>query len=312
MKTFWGTVFSIPFLFLFGGKLLGFEHDPGPVDIVYISACGILESEPITADVPTIRYTLRTQRASLQLDIAHSDALVEAADRFHTQRVFIQGALTIHAHLQKTEQTAAPSKSSHSPRPVPSDVVDASTSTHSPATPTSVLEHATVRVDGIRLLKPEQQCTPQQLGFQSVPDPSGVQLYCVSEAETTVFIPSGSGIGRCIIQRQTPEWPKTVLVRLELKGLESFKVQVPQADDPAFTVEWSVASSGDFSQRVVLWEQGKEVLLHSDSPYFTVVRVASQSRSIPLESGYFLVSVPPQLLQGNPERIELQWIDFYR
>jgi|GEM_PF-6412402 len=310
MQLFWTAVFSVPLLI--GGRLLGCEHDPGSADIVYISACGILASEPIAPDGLAVRYSLHTEGASLQLDLAHSEALLHAAERFSKQRVFIQGALTTYAKPEKPGQAVEPSRSSPSLRPIPSDDADTSSSTHSPATPTNGPEYGTVRVDGIRLLKPEQQCAPQQLGFQSVPAPSEVQLYYVSEAETTVLIPSGSAIGRCMIRRQTLEWPKTVLVRLELKGLESFKVQVPQADDRALAVEWCVASSGDFSQRVVLWERGKEVPLDSDSPFYTVVRVASQGRSIPLESGYFLVSIPPQLLKGNPERIELQWIDFYR
>lgn len=102
-------------------------------------------------------------------------------------------------------------------------------------------------------------------------------------------------------------WPKKVLVRLHLSGLESFKVA-----NENVAVEWSVASNSEHEQSTSLKDDIRFVDIEKDSPYFTEVRIVGKEKTIPLNDGYFEVPMPVKLLEGNPETITLKWIDFYR
>ena len=107
--------------------------------------------------------------------------------------------------------------------------------------------------------------------------------------------------------RESISWPKSIVVRLHLKGLESFKTTVGDT-----AVEWSVSSTGSHTKRVSLHKGGDESTLDETSPYYSEVRIAGGNVKIPLQSGYFEVALPAKLFEGNPDEITLRWIDFYR
>lgn len=127
-----------------------------------------------------------------------------------------------------------------------------------------------------------------------------------AEGDATILdITSEFGIDKASVTRLTDEWPKSIVVRLHLKGLESFK-----ASNEDVTVEWAVGSDGD--SRVTLWKGKEEIPLDRDSPYFTQGRVVGGDGKVPLKDGYFEVPLPAKLFEDKLKEVKLHWIDFYR
>jgi hypothetical protein len=130
----------------------------------------------------------------------------------------------------------------------------------------------------------------------------------LSEPQTTIVdIHSGFGIDTATIKRESISWPESILVRLHLKGLESFKARAGVS-----AVEWSVSSTGKHAKRVSMRKDRDESALDEKSPYHSKVRIVGGNGKIPLKDGYFQVPLPAKLFEGNPEQITLRWIDFYR
>jgi hypothetical protein len=125
--------------------------------------------------------------------------------------------------------------------------------------------------------------------------------------QTIIDITSEFGIDKATIRRKLDAWPMSIVVRLHLGGLESFKAG---RDDVA--VEWSVSGTGDNSSIVSLRRGKEELALDEKSPYHTNGRIVGGNGKIPLKDGYFEVPLPAKLFEGNPEELTLQWIDFYR
>ena len=116
-----------------------------------------------------------------------------------------------------------------------------------------------------------------------------------------------SGIDKAIVKRESETWPKEILVRLHLTGLESFKAKRKE-----FTIEWSVSSSEDHGTRRSLISGKREAEITKDSPYFTEARIVGDKREVPLRDGYFEIPLPEKFFEGNPQEITLEWIDFFR
>lgn len=133
------------------------------------------------------------------------------------------------------------------------------------------------------------------------------------EKTATVFsIRSPVGIGEAVIARTDEKWPREVTLRLHLKGLESFRVA-----NGKVTLGTSVSSQADDKFRVRLWKDGKEdAPLDADSPFWMEVRAVGRegkpANGIPLNDGYFEMQIPKAMLEGNPQSIRVNWIDFYR
>jgi hypothetical protein len=131
--------------------------------------------------------------------------------------------------------------------------------------------------------------------------------FIASGDKTILDITSRVGIDTATIRRDSGEWPKSILVRLHLSGLEMFRV-----GGKGVAVEWSVASTGDHPSRVSLRKDKKETPLDKKSPYFSVLRMVGGNGKIPLKGGYFEIPLPAKLFERNLEEITLKWIDFYR
>lgn len=137
------------------------------------------------------------------------------------------------------------------------------------------------------------------------------------DKRTIVDVRSPFGIDKAVIHRAGENWPQPLIVRLHLRGLESFKI-----DNGTLAVGWSVSSTGEPKTRVTLWQGREEKSLAIDSPFFTPVRIirgegklpdkADDAPAIPLRDGYFEVTLPARLLADNPAQLALHWIDFYR
>ncbi len=127
------------------------------------------------------------------------------------------------------------------------------------------------------------------------------------KGKTIIDVRSDSGIDKATIERLKDTWPMSIVVRLHLAGLESFR-----AGTDKIVVEWSVSSTGQNDSRVSLRQGNDELALDKESPYFTPVRIVGGNGKIPLKGGYFEVPLPAQLTAGNPRKLTLRWIDFYR
>jgi len=127
--------------------------------------------------------------------------------------------------------------------------------------------------------------------------------------KTVYVIKSPSGISQTFIERTDEKWPEKMLFRLNLKGLESFRIT-----NDKVKLEASVSSQNG---TVRLWKDGKEnVLLDDKSPHWMEIRLICSDgkavKEIPLKDGYFEMQLPQAFFEGNPKSITLNWIDFYR
>ncbi len=171
-----------------------------------------------------------------------------------------------------------------------------------------IRERWIVTVVGLRALGDAGADGGEEPHLQATVGRSDTRIRFVTENQKTVIdISSSSGIGKATIKRQSDQWPQSILARLHLRGLESFKVGLRN-----FAVEWSVASTAQNGSRVSLRTRVQETALGQESPYYTQVRIVGGNQKIPLHDGYFEVPLPAKLLDRNPSAITLSWIDFYR
>ena len=130
------------------------------------------------------------------------------------------------------------------------------------------------------------------------------------EKDKVIFsIHSPVGISNAVVERTNDQWPDTVVLRLHLKGLESFR-----ATNDKVKLDVSVSSQ---NAKVRLWKDGKEdAPLDTKSPFWMEIRMVGgdgkPAKNIPLKDGYFEMRLPKAFFEGNPKSITLNWIDFYR
>jgi hypothetical protein len=129
--------------------------------------------------------------------------------------------------------------------------------------------------------------------------------------KTILVVKSPSGISNAVIERQTESWPKSVVLRLHLKGLESF-----QASNGKLKLN-AAASIRDGKPNLRQWKDGKEdAPLDQKSPLWIGLRILDGDgiavRRLPLNDGHFEITLPEAFFDGNPTSITVSWIDFYR
>lgn len=131
-----------------------------------------------------------------------------------------------------------------------------------------------------------------------------------SEKDETVFsVRSPFGISNAVIERTGERWPEAVVLRLHLKGLENFRVT-----NGKVKLDGSVSSKNG---KVRLWKDGKEdASLDAKSPLWMEIHSVGgdgkPAQEIPLKDGYFEMVLPQAFFEGNPKKITVAWIDFYR
>ena len=131
----------------------------------------------------------------------------------------------------------------------------------------------------------------------------------VNKDKTVFVVKSPFGISQAVIERTDEKWPDAVVMRLHLKGLESFR-----ATNGKVTLNAAVSSQDG---KVRLWKDGKEgVPLDQKSLLWTDIRMMSgdgkPAKAIPLKDGYFEMALPKAFFEGQPKAITVKWIDFYR
>jgi hypothetical protein len=120
-------------------------------------------------------------------------------------------------------------------------------------------------------------------------------VFTTSNEMLLIDITSPTGIGSAAIEKASGEWPSKVVMRLHVRGLESFKFQYG-----ARTVEVSVSAT---QTREVLIEEGQiGTLSPGDPSWLNVTR----------KSGYFEIEAPADFLKSGENKFTIEWIDFYR
>jgi hypothetical protein len=131
------------------------------------------------------------------------------------------------------------------------------------------------------------------------------------KGKAVISVHSPFGISQAVIERQQNTWPRAVVLRLHLKGLEHFRASNGRARvDAAVGIQEEKVT-------VRLWKDGKEdAPLDEKSPFWTAIRIVGadgrQAKGLPLKGGYFDIALPRAFFDGNPKAITLNWIDFYR
>ena len=130
-------------------------------------------------------------------------------------------------------------------------------------------------------------------------------------------ITSQRGIGRVTLKRQGQAWPASLVLRLQLRGLESLTLAAGQQ-----RLEVSLTSTAPH-RLLVQHAQGKPGgdgetprPLAADSPLWPKVQVLDAAGRdvglrLPPEGGCIEVTIPPKLL-GDAGSLDIAWIDFYR
>ena len=127
---------------------------------------------------------------------------------------------------------------------------------------------------------------------------------------TLIDIQSPSGIGSAAFELESGTMPENMTLRLHLKGLEQFRLTSAQDQIAA-----SVSSGESFNtENQTILSSGIESPLVPGHPLWMEIEVVSDQaeKKIPLEDGYFEVTVPQEFIRNVGKTFEIEWIDFYR
>lgn len=128
------------------------------------------------------------------------------------------------------------------------------------------------------------------------------------ERDTAIFdVSSQSGIGGATITLANGKWPTTVVLRLHLHGMESVAVS-----NGKIKLTGSVLSHNGNTKRLYLSEVGKEGEREPGTEIKVFDTAGKPINGLPGDGGYFEITLPKALLEGQPKSLELGWIDFYR
>ncbi len=138
----------------------------------------------------------------------------------------------------------------------------------------------------------------------------GATVDLTAEKQAVVCqVMSESGIGSLQISR-SKDWPSTLILRLQLKGLESLTLTAGKQ-----RMSMCVSSSSPARLNVSLGEDEKPVA--AESPYFPGFRVLdaefrpAKQGQLPPPGGWFEINVPQKLLQDQ-KQLQVNFIDFFR
>lgn len=133
-----------------------------------------------------------------------------------------------------------------------------------------------------------------------------------AELQTLLEIRSESGIGECLIHRESDHWPDRMVLRFALRGMEQIVFRIG-------TRKWQGAVSSTDGE--VRWsmrqsDQPEQMIdpSHLDwCPIRVVNRTVVGAIRVPLEGDeQWEITVPKRWLIDNPESIRVAWIDFFR
>lgn len=113
---------------------------------------------------------------------------------------------------------------------------------------------------------------------------------------SVVTIISKSGIGGAKLVLTGTSWPTRLTIRLAVKGLESFRM-----DNGTIHFDTSLKSP----KQVPYWKVGKNDQRPESPDGMLEVDLVNTGEAVE-------IVVPRELMDGNPEEISFEWIDFFR
>jgi hypothetical protein len=127
-------------------------------------------------------------------------------------------------------------------------------------------------------------------------------------SRTVIEIHSDFGIGSASLTLVSGTMPDTLLLRLHTQGLEEFQLISAQV-----TLDASVPS-GEAGQPVGerIVSSALEYPILPGHPLWMRVEVVAENKNIPLDEGYFEITIPREFLRNAGASFEVRWIDFYR
>lgn len=130
------------------------------------------------------------------------------------------------------------------------------------------------------------------------------------EKDKVVFgVGSRSGIGSATIERRAAAWPASARFKIYLKGLDQFQI-----DNGSVVLEIAVGADG--AQRISVIKDGKTSAIDRKSAYWLEVQAlgadGKPTKDRPLKNGWFEMTLPKAMLDGNPKTLKVKWIDFFR
>jgi len=125
-------------------------------------------------------------------------------------------------------------------------------------------------------------------------------------------IQSRMGIGSAKLGRKQNNWPGDLIIRFQLRGLESCSV-----NNGKVVITTSVSSHQPFRTHCTarMLDSESAAVVQDSAAYWmpaTIVPEGDAIATIPLTRGYFEVSVPDIIFQNNPDSLEIVWVDFFR
>jgi hypothetical protein len=131
------------------------------------------------------------------------------------------------------------------------------------------------------------------------------------EQDRTVFdITSPFGISEVVIERMGETWPDNIVVQLQLSGLEYFLATSEKASACGRVhnlTKYDMELTVDGKK-----EDPKDPKSANFMEFKVIGRDGKIPEKIPLQDGYFEMQFPKSFFLGNPKKITLQWVDFYR
>jgi hypothetical protein len=137
----------------------------------------------------------------------------------------------------------------------------------------------------------------------------------IIEKEAVVFdFHDIRAIGGVSITPKDGKWPKSVVLRLHLGGLEHFQAST----GGKITLHASVLSHSGHTKLESIREEGKEkAIAKGDSHWAEIHMMDAKGREIKVlpdksKGGYFEVTLPAALFEAEMKNLTLNWIDFLR
>ena len=128
-----------------------------------------------------------------------------------------------------------------------------------------------------------------------------------SQEATTVSVRSQFGISSAVLSRVDDRWPKRMILRLYLQGLEGLKLSNGKTE---LVAEVSRADNKRYLH--VTHNQQQAATRFDECEIRALDNNGRPSQAVPLKLGYFEVPLPKELFATNPESITINWVDFYR
>ena len=142
---------------------------------------------------------------------------------------------------------------------------------------------------------------------------SATVVQSVSGNTMTVDIRSQTGIGEATLIKDKGSWPKVLVVRLHIQGME--RLQLITEDIEATLAINSTSPHrlrGQMKRNGVELTQQRSDKILEKFDLSIVDADGQQPLVIPVKSGWIRFAVPPEFLHSASDSLTISWIDFYR